>query len=203
MSFTAPVETPFAAKELHDAPPVVEYSQVPLVSFTATTAMPSVAPASPSEIGVPPALARTVETRSPVGAVSFIATSPSVRSPEASSPGASLIDVETTLVFASLVGVATTPSSAVMVKVVVSVAPEATRFSAGSKVRDRIAVVAAAAVPENRYMPPPWSLKLPRFVRTPLLASSSRISTVRVVLGSTSSKLSAVKGSMVAVSFTA
>ena len=64
--------------------------------------------------------------------------------------GASFWEVETTVVVASETGVATSPSSTEIVKVVVSVDPTATRFSAGSKVRPWIAVVAAAADPEKR-----------------------------------------------------
>ena len=60
--------------------------------------------------------------------------------------GASLTEVDTTVVVLSVTGTAT-PSSTLMVKVVVSVEPGVTRLSAGSNTRPWIAVVAAAAVP--------------------------------------------------------
>ncbi len=56
--------------------------------------------------------------------------------------GVSLIEVETTVVVALLAVVV--PSFTVMVKVVVSVDPGATRFSAGSKTSWRIAAWALA-----------------------------------------------------------
>ena len=57
----------------------------------------------------------------------------------------SFTEVEITVVLASTTG--PKPSSTLSVKVVVSVSPGATRFSAGSKVRALSAAVAAAAVP--------------------------------------------------------
>ena len=65
----------------------------------------------------------------------------------ATAVGASLIEVETTVVVVSLTGAAL-PSSTLMVKVVVSVLPGATRLSVGSNTSSWIAVVAFAAVPE-------------------------------------------------------
>ena len=59
--------------------------------------------------------------------------------------GASLTEVDTTVVVASLTG--PLPSSTLMVNVVVSVEPGVTRLSVGSNTRPWIALVAAAAVP--------------------------------------------------------
>ena len=63
--------------------------------------------------------------------------------------GASFTEVVTTVVVPFTTGAAT-PSSTMMVKVVVSLSPGATRFSVGSKLRPRIAVVASAALPLKR-----------------------------------------------------
>ena len=60
--------------------------------------------------------------------------------------GASSIDVEIAVVVV-LVTAAATPSFTLIVKVVVSVEPGATRLSVGSYTRARMAVVALAAVP--------------------------------------------------------
>ncbi len=61
------------------------------------------------------------------------------------STGASLIEVDTTVVVVSLA--VAEPSLTAIVKVVVSVEPDATRLSVGSNMRPCSAVVAAAAVP--------------------------------------------------------
>ena len=60
--------------------------------------------------------------------------------------GVSFTEVDTTVVVASVTGAAT-PSSTLMVNVVVSVLPGVTRLSVGSNTNPWIAVVAAAAVP--------------------------------------------------------
>ena len=64
---TTAEESVTAPKLFHVLPPLVEYCQVPLVSSTAVTAIPSTAPLSTSVIRSPPALAMIAATRSTVG----------------------------------------------------------------------------------------------------------------------------------------
>ena len=67
--------------------------------------------------------------------------------------GVSLIEVATTVVV--LLVTVLVPSLTLMVKVVVSVDPGATRLAVGVNTRPRIAVVAAAALPLKVYTPVP------------------------------------------------
>ena len=127
------------------APPSLEYSHTPSVPGAAfpTTATPERLEAGSASVKSP---AKSVVTVSPVG---FVESSRTAASEALPRPGESLTEVETTVVPVSETGAAV-PSSTVIVKVVVSVPPTATRFSAGSKVSPRIAVVAAAASPVKR-----------------------------------------------------
>ncbi len=120
--------------------------------------------------------------------------------------GASFTLVLSTVVVLSVVAAAT-PSSALMVKVVVSVLFTATRLLAGSKTSARMAVVACAPVPVKVYTPPPASTKplavSDALVNTPLAAVSSVTLMSSVVLGSASAIVTPEKGLRVALSFTA
>ena len=95
-------------------PPSIEYSQVPLVSSTAMTAMPSTAPTSGSVIRSPPALAIISDTRSPLLPTSFSLMLVSAMMPVLSSVGASLPGkLSNTLILTLSVSVSTVAVSGV------------------------------------------------------------------------------------------
>ncbi len=97
-----------APKAVQLLPPSVEYSQMPFVSSTPVTAMPSTAPASSSVIGAPPPLASTSATVSPAGSVVFCSTPLSARLPLLSRTGASFSGVT---VMVKVPAAGTAPSS--------------------------------------------------------------------------------------------